>query len=156
MNKLEILFKAKRIDNGEWVEGYVFDNDETRPEMRKFFVGSLSISKYQGTACDDWSIDGSNFYEVDPETICRYTGLTDSDGNKVFENDILEFTERPDPRTWLGMLEFGDAYDASMWGWQLVWVGRDPNPAISYYFNMKEEIARSKVVGNIHDKEAGK
>ena len=48
MNKLEILFKAKRIDNGEWVEGYVFDNDETRPEMRKFFVGSLSISNIKG------------------------------------------------------------------------------------------------------------
>ena len=41
----EILFKAKRIDNGEWVEGYLFDNDFE--ENRKYFIGALIIEEYE-------------------------------------------------------------------------------------------------------------
>ena len=51
----EILFKAKRIDNGEWVEGYLFDNGFDGEE-KKYFVGGFVIEKYNGTACDEWDI----------------------------------------------------------------------------------------------------
>lgn len=70
----EILFKAKRIDNGEWVEGYLFDNGFDGEE-KKYFVGGLVIEKYNGTACDEWDITGIDFCEIDPETLCQFTGL---------------------------------------------------------------------------------
>lgn len=84
----EILFKAKRIDNGEWVEGYLFDDGF---ENGRMFVGGLVIEEYHGTACDDWSITGINFYEVDPSTICQCTGLKDKNGNKIWENDVIAY-----------------------------------------------------------------
>lgn len=82
----EILFKAKRIDNGEWMEGYVFDDG---CENGRIFVGVLEIQEYKGSACDDWDIVGTYFYEVDPSTICQYTGLTDDSGAKIWENDVV-------------------------------------------------------------------
>ena len=82
----DILFRAKRRDNGEWVEGYLFDDGF---ENGRIFVGGLVIEEYHGTACDEWSVTGIDFYEVDPDTICQYTGFTDMNGQKIWENDIL-------------------------------------------------------------------
>lgn len=44
------LSKAKRIANGDWVEGYLFDDGF---ENGRMFVGELVIEEYHGTACDD-------------------------------------------------------------------------------------------------------
>ena len=68
----EILFKAKRIDNGEWVEGYYLSDN--RPNGSHFLV---CYCKYE-----------EKTYEIDPSTICQYTGLTDKHGQKIWENDV--------------------------------------------------------------------
>lgn len=81
------LFKAKRTDNGEWVQGYLFDDGF---ENGRVFIGGLVIEKYNGTACDDWTISGSCFYEIDKSTICQCTGLKDKNGELIWENDILD------------------------------------------------------------------
>lgn len=84
------LFKAKRVDNGEWVQGYLFDDGF---ENGRIFIGGLVIEKYNGTACDDWNVTGIDFCEVDPSTICQCTGLKDRNGKLIWENDIIAYRD---------------------------------------------------------------
>lgn len=59
----------------------------------KVFVGSFVIEKYNGTACDEWTVTCINFYEIDPNTICQCTGLKDKNGKLIWENDICDRKE---------------------------------------------------------------
>ena len=70
---LEILFRAKRLDNGEWVEGYYIGP-----------VGVLNVHEI----CDIHDTTGMRV-EVDPSTVCQYTGLTDKNGKQIFEGDKI-------------------------------------------------------------------
>ena len=88
----EILFRAKRIDNGEWVEGYYIYyikrticpiGDSVKPEDEQHVIMQDGFS--------DWNMPRNTvFFNIDPETVCQYTGFTDKNGNRIWENDIVE------------------------------------------------------------------
>lgn len=90
------LFKAKKKNwqelpkDEQWVQGYLFDDGF---ENGRMFVGGLVVEKYTGTACDDWTVTGVDFYEIDPNTICQCTGLKDKNGKLIWENDIVRDKE---------------------------------------------------------------
>ena len=71
----EILFRGKRIDSGEWVEGYYVPIGE----YHYILTGRLELVPY---------LDFEHFL-VNPETVGRFSGLTDRNGVKIFEGDIV-------------------------------------------------------------------
>lgn len=77
----EILFRGKRIDNGKWVEGNLITNE--RNEAKKY-IGYI-FDERNGV------VEDFDILEVMPETICQYTGMKDKDGNRIWENDVVEF-----------------------------------------------------------------
>ena len=73
----EILFRAKRVDNGEWVRGDLLRETDNFNNIRT----RIYEAKGHGTFIK---------HEVDPDTICQYTGTIDRKGQKVFEGDIVK------------------------------------------------------------------
>ena len=82
----EILFKAKRVDDGEWVEGNVIEDGVTG----QTFIHSAGNSVNESDKANEEGCLKFVAFEVEPETLCQYTGKNDENKQKIWENDIVK------------------------------------------------------------------
>ena len=121
----EILFRSKRLDNGEWIIGRY----------------ALMHGYHYIMPKDDYSI----WYEVNPNTICQYTGLTDKNGNKIWENDVVRSTIITERKAKVVYGDFNCNCCHGVYGWTF-----EPIGGYSEICDIRET-ETIEVIGNIFD-----
>lgn len=136
----EILYRGKRTDNGEWVEGWVTS------QFKKHTEGEL-LTRIQS------NVFGVGEHLVDTETVCEYTGLTDKNGKRIFEGDILKCCDDKIETEFMAVVEFDNPNGTYSWGWQLKPISGNTyvNPDILLWIETEETGAHAEIIGNIHD-----
>ena len=142
----EILFRGKRTDNGEWIEGF-YSAEEYDPYIEKIeYIPRIQI------------IGKCVNLGVIPETVGQYTGLTDKNGVRIFEGDILRGFEYPFCSNINGEFNYFAEIvwfdDSSAFG---IYTFKNPksnvrgisegNTDYLEYFN----VDKWEIIGNIHD-----
>ena len=130
---IDILFRAKRKDNGEWVQG--------------FYVKCRGHHYILPVYDKDHGFDErySDWVKVDSKTVCQYTGLTDKNGRKIFEADILKRVLLPTKRI---KNNFKIVFVSANSCFSAIDLDGSNVTFISDYINSNYEI---EVIGNIFD-----
>lgn len=126
----EILFKAKRKDNGEWVEGYFVN------------LWMKHHNRYDPLITTD-----ECSHNIDPETVGQYTGLIDRNNKKIFEDDIIKDHKNGNVGrvvfhngSWMVWGNYLDTYEEFL-----------SNLCSVNYSKSFDRFVRGEVIGNIHD-----
>ena len=85
------LYRGKRVDTGEWVEGSLVTGVFFRLGQEIPYMFCPNLADYD--CFEDFS-EENGIFEVDPSTICKCTGLQDKNGNLIWENDICDRKEQ--------------------------------------------------------------
>ena len=136
----EILFKGKRVDNGEWVCGDLVRHYENQ----RVFILTEQLT-YTTTEYGISRIVSDRYFEIIPETVSQYTGMQDRNGNKIFEGDTLKCTDELDEvnelnsDTGIGNVEWLDKYGF----WNISGIENSLGDIIIFGY--------VEIIGNIHE-----
>ena len=122
----EILFRGKRLDNGEWADGDLVHS--------VYKVGDACVGKFGCTL---------GMHQVDPSTVGQYTGLNDKNGKRIFEGDIVKAQDEILGSPFCDGMNGKVVYDEAAYFIEL----KDPMNSQWLY----DECAVYEVIGNVHD-----
>lgn len=130
----EILFRGKRKDNGEWVEGFYFCMVHEDGSHVHHFIMPLGADLSLEMPIENIQV------EVVPETVCQYTEATAIGGKKIFEHNIVEHNGI------IGIVKFGKYENGFHLGYYIDWINC---PLLRNELHFWE--SKVKVIGNIFD-----
>lgn len=147
------LFKAKRVDNGEWVQGNLIQSCDATDGWEAIIIPAKNSNMFTKHIKRGYGNLGfENWYRVDPSTICQCTGLRDKNGELIWENDIVkkefytDYDNCANSEEYIGIVKIMDC------AWVIETIkGHKCTRPIFEAMSYSEDVKHFEVIGNIFD-----